>query len=300
MRPATARRARALPHSVTKAPAVPLAAVSPDLHWTLSPGPILLILLLSGLYGVRFVRVRREPRTRPPELWRAACFALAMLGLVAALVSPIDAMGEQLFFMHMVQHVILLDVVPVLTMLSLTKALLRPVTRAVSQLERQVGYLAHPIAAVALYVGVMWLWHIPTLYDAATRHIGVHVVEHLCFTFVGFLYWWHLLSPIRARMSQGPFGPVMYMLGTKLLVGILGIGITFAPNPLYSFYTDLAARGGLPFGISALDDQAVAGAIMATEQSVVMGIALAWLFVRALSESERDDQRAEALEARSA
>ena len=277
---------------------MPLAAASPNLHWTLSPGPIMLVLLLSAAYGVRFHRVRNEPRTRPPEAWRAACFALAMVGLLAALVSPIDALGDQLFFMHMVQHVILLDVVPVLVMLSLTKTLLRPVTRAVAQLERQVGYLAHPVAAVALYVVVMWAWHVPALYDAANEHITIHVVEHLCFTFVGFLYWWHLLSPIRSRMSQGPFGPVMYMLGTKLLVGILGIGITFAPEPLYAFYADQAARGGLPWGISALDDQAVAGAVMATEQSIVMGIALAWLFVRALAESERDDQRAEALEAR--
>ncbi len=276
---------------------MPLAAATPDYSWTLSPGPILLIVLLSGLYAVRFARVRAEPRTRRPETWRACSYALAMVLLLVALVSPVDALGDQLFTMHMVQHVLLLDVVPVLVMLSLTKALLRPVTRAVSELERRVGYLAHPATAVALYVVVMWAWHVPALYDAANEHIGIHVVEHLCFTFVGFLYWWHLLSPIRSRMSQGPFGPVAYMLGTKLLVGLLGIGLTFAPNPLYSFYADQGARGMI-WGFDPLGDQAVAGAVMATEQSIIMGIALAYLFVRALGESERDDQRAEALEAR--
>ena len=84
-------------------------------------------------------------------------------------------------------------------------------------------------------------------------------------------------------------GPVLYMLSTKLLVGILGIAITFAPDPLYAFYKDQAPIWGLTAG----DDQALAGAVMALEQSIVMGVALAWLFVRALAESESDEQRAE-------
>ena len=79
------------------------------------------------------------------------------------------------------------------------------------------------------------------------------------------------------------------MLSTKVLVGILGIAITFAPDALYAFYEDQAPI----WGLSADDDQALAGAIMALEQSIVMGIALAWLFVRALAESESDEQRAE-------
>jgi putative membrane protein len=79
------------------------------------------------------------------------------------------------------------------------------------------------------------------------------------------------------------------MLSTKLLVGILGIAITFAPDALYAVYKDQPPI----WGLSAGDDQALAGAIMALEQSIVMGIALAWLFVRALAESESDEQRAE-------
>ncbi|MCW3000157.1 MAG: cytochrome c oxidase assembly protein, partial [Solirubrobacterales bacterium] len=79
------------------------------------------------------------------------------------------------------------------------------------------------------------------------------------------------------------------MLVTKLLVGFLGIAITFAPDAIYDFY----AHGPRVWGLSATDDQALAGAIMAIEQSVVMGIALAYLFVKALGESEREDEREE-------
>ena len=101
------------------------------------------------------------------------------------------------------------------------------------------------------YVAVMWIWHVPKLYDTALEHPAVHVLEHVCFLSVGILYWWHLLSPIRSRMSTGPFGPVVYMLVTKLFVGLLGIGITFAPDPLYAFYE----QGPRIWGLSALDDQ---------------------------------------------
>jgi cytochrome c oxidase assembly factor CtaG len=149
--------------------------------------------------------------------------------------------------------------------------------------------LAHPAAAVVLYVGVMWGWHIPGLYDAALRHPLVHALEHTFFMTAGVLYWWHLMSPIRSRARLTGMGPVLYMLSTKLLVGILGIAITFAPDALYAFYEDQPPI----WGLSAADDQALAGAIMALEQSIVMGVALAWLFVRALAESESDEQRAE-------
>jgi cytochrome c oxidase assembly factor CtaG len=135
----------------------------------------------------------------------------------------------------------------------------------------------------------MWGWHVPALYDAALRHPLVHALEHTFFMTAGVLYWWHLMSPIRSRARLTGMGPVLYMLSTKLLVGILGIAITFAPDALYAFYKDQTPI----WGLSADDDQALAGAIMALEQSIVMGVALAWLFVRALAESESDEQRAE-------
>ena len=124
---------------------------------------------------------------------------------------------------------------------------------------------------------MMWFWHVPALYDAALEHAAVHVLEHDCFLSAGLLYWWHLLSPIRGR-HLGGMGPVVYMLSTKFAVGLLGIVLTFAPDPLYDYYEQRAPIWGMHRG----DDQALAGAIMALEQSIVMGIALAYLFVRAL------------------
>jgi cytochrome c oxidase assembly factor CtaG len=127
------------------------------------------------------------------------------------------------------------------------------------------------------------------MYNAALEHSGIHVLEHLTFAAAGLLYWWHLLSPIRSRLRLSGLGPILYMGSTKILVGFLGVLLTFAPTLLYDFYD----TGGTRWGLSPLDDQHVAGLTMALEQSLVMGIALAYLFIRMLAESEKEDQRAE-------
>ena len=79
-------------------------------------------------------------------------------------------------------------------------------------------------------------------------------------------------------------GPVLYMVSTKLLVGMLGIVLAFAPTALYAFYEHQPHYWGLTAG----EDMNMAGLLMALEQSIVMGIALAYLFVQMLGESERE------------
>jgi putative membrane protein len=256
--------------------------MSPDASWSFEPGPILVLTLATVVYVRRWHAVRASPG-------RLALFLGGILCAALALVSPIDRLGEQLFFMHMIQHVLLLDISVVLCLLGLTKVILRPATRRLVRVEEALGPVGHPVFALCAYVGVMWFWHIPPLYDAAVEVPVVHVLEHMTFLLAGGLYWWHLLSPIRSRKRLAGMGPVVYMAATKVLVGGLGVMLSFLPNALYSAYT------GTPdlWGLSALEDQQVGGLIMATEQSILMGIALAWLFVRALAESDREDERAE-------
>jgi len=266
--------------------------VRANLSWTIDPGPIILIAVLAWLYVPRWRRVRRENGAHAAPGWRLAMFLLGLVNLVIALISPIDALAVQSFAFHMTQHVLLLDIVPICLILGLTKVILRPVTRRLKALERASGPLAHPAVAVVLYIAAMWLWHLPAAYDAALNHATVHVLEHVTFLSVGLLYWWHLLSPIRSRFRTGIMGPVVYMLTTKLGVGLLGIGLTFAPNALYSYYTH---RPGI-LGLSAVDDQQVGGELMTFEQMLVMGIALAYLLVRALEQSDREQERRDRLE----
>jgi putative membrane protein len=284
-----------LDDTVAESTAMGANMLGADLSWSLEPTVLVAVVLAGAAYASRWWRVRTggSPRaSADAPLWRLCSFFAALAATLLALISPLDALADQLFLMHMVQHVLLLDVVPILAILGFTKVLLRPVTRTVHDLERRAGVLASPAFAVALYVGVIWAWHVPGAYDAALRHPIVHVLEHVTFLLAGSLYWWHLLSPIRARLRLGGLGPVAYMGATKLFVGALGMGLAFAPSALYPYYVDHARV----WGLSAHDDQSIAGLVMAVEQSLVMGIALAVLFVRALAESEREQQRRERYE----
>lgn len=260
-----------------------------DTSWTFAPGAIAAMAILTGAYVVRRRRAREAAGPQAAPGWRLASFLGGIALIAIALVSPVDRLAEQAFVMHMVQHVLLLDIASVALVLGLTKVLLRPATRRLQRLEHAAGPLASPVFAVVLYVVVMWVWHVPALYDAALEHRAVHVLEHALLMSAGLLYWWHLLSPIRSRLRLGGMGPVVYMLATKLLVGLLGIALTFAPDTLYAFYEDRPPI----WGLSASTDQQLAGAVMAIEQSVVMGVALAFLFVNALREADREDERAE-------
>jgi putative membrane protein len=271
------------------ATATAAAGSSPDVSWTFDPGALVLMALLVALYVPRWLRVRREEGPRGAPAWRLVSFAGGILALFVALVTPVDALGEQLFVMHMTQHLLLLDIAPILLICGLTRMIMRPATRRLQRVEHAAGWFAGPIFAVLFYISAMWVWHIPALYDLALEHPTVHVVEHTFFISAGALYWWHLLSPIPSRARLTGMGPVVYMLSTKLGVGILGIIITFAPDALYAFYDDQPDY----WGMTPYVDQQVGGALMAIEQSIIMGVALAWLFVRALGESDKADERAE-------
>jgi putative membrane protein len=264
-----------------------------DSSWTFAPTILLTVAVYAWLYVRRWRTVRRVNGPRGAGWGHLALWMAGLVLILVALVSPVDAIADNsLASMHMVQHLILADLVPIALILGTSKVLLRPITRRVQVIERRAGVLAHPAVGVIVYVGAMWFWHVPAMYDAALEHGGVHVLEHLTFAAAGFLYWWHLISPIRSRMRLGGLAPIAYMASTKLLVGALGVGLTFYPKLLYSPY-DVA---GQRWGMTPLNDQHVAGAIMGLEQSLVMGVGLAWLFARMLAEADRADEREERYE----
>lgn len=261
---------------------VSILGATPQTPWNFEPVLIVMLLTATVLYVRRWRAVRAG-------VWRLTSFLLGIFCFAAALLSPIDALSEQLFTMHMVQHVLLIDIGVVLILLGLTRVILRPITRRTMRLEQAAGPLAHPVFALAVYVGVMWVWHIPALYDAALENPLIHRFEHLTFITAGFMYWWHILSPIPSRQRLGGMGPVAYMASTKVLVGLLGVALAFAPEAIYASYKEQPNY----WGMDDHTDQSVAGLVMATEQSIIMGIALVFLFLKALDDSEREEQRRE-------
>src|SRR3954469_23567583 len=137
-------------------------------HWTLEPLQVAPLLLLAALYAKRVSTLRK--RGTAPPLWRVALFALGIVFLLAALVSPIDFYAERSFGLHMTQHILLGDLAPLALLGGLTGPVLRPLLRFVHPLRR----IFNPFAALALWALDLYVWHVPFLYEAALRHDSLH------------------------------------------------------------------------------------------------------------------------------
>ncbi len=200
---------------------------------------------------------------------------------MVALVSPLDYVGEHhLFYVHMVQHLLLGDIAPLLVILGLTGPLLRPVL-AVRWLSLGRG-LAHPLVALPLWVLNLYAWHLPFLYQAALRHDAVHAVQHTMFFVAGALMWAAVIEPLPGPVWFGNGPKAVYTLAVRAAGTVLGNIFLWAGHPFYPYYVALDRTTG----ISPLTDQRIAGAIMFIEGGVVTLLAFAWVFFRFTRETE--------------
>jgi putative membrane protein len=265
----------------------------PDVHWNLDPAPILAIAFWFSLYAWRFREARREAGSRGAGWPQALAATGALLALLAATVSPIDGLGEDyLFSMHMVQHVLLGDIAPLLILLALSRVIMRPATRRLMAVERALGPLAHPLTGIVLWFVLLYFWHVPALYDAALQHPLVHGLEHISFLTAGVAVWWPLIQPVPMRRRMTGLWPFAYIGAAKLGLGMLGLYLAWSGTVAYSYYQHVPRI----WGLTAVQDQNLGGALMMVEQSIVLVLVLVILFVRMLAQSEEDERRRERLE----
>lgn len=198
---------------------------------------------------------------------KALFFIVGVFLLLLALVSPLNTLGHgYLFSAHMMQHIILLLIVPLLLLLGLPsslaeKALFWP---PAARVERVLG---RPIVAWSLGVGAMWVWHIPALYSAALHNEGLHIVQQLTLLLTGVIFWWPVVGPLE-EMRLKPLISVSYLFSACIGCTVLGIIITFAPVSLYSAFLHTNDTLGIlsllrnNWGISPNIDQQVGGLLV--------------------------------------
>lgn len=246
-------------------------------HWTFEPLQLAPILVIAVLYGKRMRTLRA--RGQAPPGWRVALFALGIALLFAAVASPLDYYGEQRSqALHMAQHILLGDLAPLALLAGLTGPILRPLLALIHPLRR----VFHPFAALTLWAVDLALWHIPFLYEAALHHDSVHALEHACFFVGGTLVWVPVLETLPMPEWFGTGMKMAFIATVRVFETVLGNVFIWANGAFYSTYVD-AAR---PWGMSAVDDQRVAGSIMMIEGSLVTIAALAWLFLKLAAEGE--------------
>lgn len=257
-----------------------------------APSVLVILALYAVLYGWRFRNARREAGSRGASARHAIAFGAALIVLAVALASPLDPLGDRLFSAHMAQHVLLGDIAPLLLLLALSRVIMRPATRRLVAIERALGRFASPLTGLAVWLVLLYLWHIPALYVAAIENPALHVLEHASFFTAGVALWWPLVQPVPMRHRLTGLSTFAYVGAAKAGLAALGLYLTWASTLAYPYY----ARVPSGFGLTPIEDQNVGGALMMLEQSIVLVIVFCVLFARMLTHSEEEQRRRERLE----
>lgn len=222
-------------------------------------------------------------------LWYVA----GILVLLVALLSPLHTLGDTyLFSAHMLQHLLLLLVVPPLLLWGLPAALVRS-WLDVALVHRLEQVLGKPVVAWVLSIGTMFVWHLPTLYEAALRHESLHIIEHLSFLVTATIFWWPIIAPAKERRLQ-PLVAVVYLFTAMLASSVLGIILTFAAPGLYPAYLhpydqlDILPLLRTQWGLTPAVDQQLGGLLMWVAGGLVYFCAAMGMLARWYSMPEGD------------
>jgi putative membrane protein len=247
--------------------------------WTFDPLQLAPVALAALAYALRARTLRQ--RGSPMAPWRIGLFSLGIVLLVLAFASPVAAIGErELFSLHMLQHVLIGDLAPLCLLAGLSGPMLRPLLAF--RLVERLRVLANPAVALPIWALNLYLWHIPFLYEAAVHHSVVHALEHVCFFTAGVTVWLPVLETLPAPEWFGTGPKLAYIAVVRLVETLLGNVFVWSGAVFYGVYD----RGDELWGISPLQDQGLAGAVMMIEGSLVTIVALSWLFLRMAREGE--------------
>ena len=261
--------------------------------WTFEPLVVVPLVVACAVYAIGVRRLwRAADRGRGLSVREVAAFVAGCAAIVAALVSPLDAMSETLLSAHMVQHELLMIVAPPLIVLGAPalaclwalpsaprKALADSIRR--SRASAAWAAITAPALVWLLHACALWIWHVPRLYQLALENDAIHALEHGCFFGTAMLFWWGLLRGRYGRLGYG--SAVVYVFATALHSGLLALLLTVSPRALYPFYSTTTAA----WGVTPLEDQQLAGLIMWVPAGVVFAGMGLFFFAAWLRESER-------------
>ncbi len=252
--------------------------------WTIDPS-IAYVAIAGFLY---WLGGRGWPKRDPRQWLRTASFVAGLTTIVVALDSPLDTYADQLFWVHMTQHILLLTVAPPLILLGrpwprMWRALPLHTRTTVGRTIARARWtaplraLARPLPAWVLFNATIVVWHIPALYNATLTSRPVHNLEHAMFFFTGLLFWARVVDPGPLRPRLVWVARAAYVVGAMVVGWILAIALVVITHPLYAHYAALVHRPG---GISALTDQQIAGGVMWVPGSIAYTITVVIGFYR--------------------
>jgi len=245
-------------------------AVRDIIHeWSLPVWLTLSIALTAVIYLRGWLAIRR---TRPEQFTalRLASFVSGLMILWLAIGSPMDGFADALLSAHMVEHLLLMSVVPPLLLwglpaVPLLRGLPEPFGRNVvgpllkMPSLRLLGRWAVTPLVAWLAMNITYLaWHVPSAYDFALENETWHDIEHLCFLGTSMLFWWCILRPWPASRVNEQWGILVFLITADIVNSLISAFLAFCGRPVYSFYVDHPNA----FNLSPLEDQVLGAAIM--------------------------------------
>jgi putative membrane protein len=218
-------------------------------------------------------------RRYPTPAWRIACFVGGIVLLLAVAVTPVHTLGmHYLLTMHLLQNVVLAEWAPLLLVLAIPPALAATIAQPAA-----IRVLTHPAVALPLWLANYMLWHLPWLYDEALRNPNTLLhLEHAMYLLSGLAMWWCVFQDAPHRLGSG--ARAGYVFAAFVLGSPIGLVLALVPDAIYDFYVEAHHR---VWGLDPLQDQQLAGILMALEQAVVFFAVFAYWFFRFLAEEER-------------
>jgi putative membrane protein len=282
--------ALAAAHTSDSGPADAAAPANLAASWNVAAWLVLLLAMAAFGYVLGLRRLwQHAGRRGGVAASQAWAFGIGWVALVLALVSPLDALGGQLFSAHMVQHELLMVLAAPLLVIG------RPLatwTWALSPAQRRVigrvvgtrgwaalwAALTDPLVAWALHAIALWAWHIPAAFDAALRHEGWHIAQHLSFLVTALFFWWSVLGH-DPRGRHGPGHSAASLFTTMMHTGALGALLSLAPRPWYQPYV----ASTLALGLDPVQDQQLGGLVMWVPAGLAYVVAALWVLGRMLT-----------------
>ena len=249
--------------------------------WSWNPEALVIVPLLTVAY---VAAVRRFPAS----WWRIASFLAAMALLLLVAITPFETIAmNYLLSIHLLQNVVLAEWAPLLVVLGLPPALAATLVR-----PKAFRVLTHPAVALPLWLANYMIWHLPWIYDTALEnpHSLLHL-EHALYFLTGVAMWWSIVQDEPHRLRAGARAGVV--LAAFVLGSPIGLVIALVPDVIYDFYDEAPER---LWGLSALEDQQLAGMAMAAEQAIVFFVVFAYWVFRFIAEQEQASAEEDALE----
>lgn len=224
-------------------------------------------------------------------LGQQIAFHLGTLVGLMALVSPLDELGDRfLFSAHMVQHLLLMFVTVPLWLVGTPGWL---VDRIIPKgLVFLANSLTRPISSFFIFVGVLYVWHIPAVYNLAQESEVIHIFEHLTFIGAALIGWWPVAGAETARFPKPePPARMLYLFLLAIPCTALAAALTFARTPLYAYYVNAPHI----FALDALQDQRLGGLLMWLPTHMVLLLAMGLTFRHWFATADRQPQREQSM-----